>query len=167
MRQPLRIGQGYDLHRLVPDRGLVLGGVQIPFEKGLAGHSDADVVTHAVIDALLGALALPDIGEWFPDGDPRYCGIDSILLLKDTVEQMHRMGYEIANLDVTIVCERPHLGQWKTKIAQRLAAELGCGLEQISIKAKTNEGVDAVGRGEAIAVFCVCLLASREGPVLL
>ncbi|MFW5659498.1 MAG: 2-C-methyl-D-erythritol 2,4-cyclodiphosphate synthase [Bacteroidota bacterium] len=153
-----RIGFGYDLHRLVPDRPLMLGGVDIPFELGLKGHSDADALLHAITDALLGALALRDIGHHFPDTDPQYKNADSRLLLRDAYALVREKGWQLGNLDATIIAERPKMNPHIPKMQQHVADDLDCELDQVSLKATTNEGVDAPGRGEAIAVHAVVLL---------
>jgi 2-C-methyl-D-erythritol 2,4-cyclodiphosphate synthase len=149
------VGLGTDLHRMEPGRKLVLGGVEIPFDKGPVGHSDGDVAIHAMIDALLGAAGLPDIGERFPDTDPRYTGIDSRLLLKEVIADLHRLNLQPVNIDLVIQTERPKLSTFKPAIRASIAGLLGLPTERISIKAKTGEGVDAIGRGEAIACLCV------------
>ncbi|GMU38444.1 MAG: 2-C-methyl-D-erythritol 2,4-cyclodiphosphate synthase [Phycisphaerae bacterium] len=160
MNPSLKIGIGTDVHRLVEGRPLVLGGVAIPFERGLSGHSDADVVLHAVTDALLGAAGLPDIGELFPDTDPAFRGADSARLLSEVVERVDREGYAVSNLDLIVHAERPKLSAWKRPIAERVAELTRCPPNCVSVKAKTNEGLDAVGRGEAIACTAVVLLRS-------
>jgi 2-C-methyl-D-erythritol 4-phosphate cytidylyltransferase/2-C-methyl-D-erythritol 2,4-cyclodiphosphate synthase len=157
-----RIGSGYDLHRLVDGRPLILGGVTIPFERGLAGHSDADALCHAVTDAILGAASQGDIGQHFPDSDDRWRGASSIELLRRASALVSSHGYRIVNVDATIVAERPRLGPYRASMAAGLAAALGVDAAVVSVKAKTNEGVDATGRGEAIAVHAVALL-QREG----
>jgi len=154
----LRIGSGYDLHRLVEGRPLILGGVHVPCERGLAGHSDADVVCHAITDAVLGAAAAGDIGQHFPDTDERWRGASSIELLKQAMALVHDAGYRLVNVDATIVAERPKLGPHRPAIVASLAAALGVAPAAVSVKAKTNEGVDAVGCGAAIAVHAVALL---------
>ena len=156
---PFRIGQGYDLHRLAEGRDLILGGVKIAYEKGLDGHSDADVLIHAAIDALLGAAALGDIGQLYPDRDPQYLGIDSRLLLADTMRRVREAGYEPVNLDATVIAQRPRLAPHIGAIRQSLADAMGIDASAVSVKAKTNEGLDAVGRGEAIAAQAIVLLA--------
>lgn len=148
-----RIGHGYDLHRLVEGRRLLLGGVRVEYALGLLGHSDADVVLHAVIDALLGAAGLGDIGEWFPDNDAAYKDGDSGQLLGKVMAAVTARGWTVVNLDVTVVAERPKLKEYKGLMRARIAELLGVGAEQVNVKAKTNEGVDAVGRGEAIACW--------------
>jgi 2-C-methyl-D-erythritol 2,4-cyclodiphosphate synthase len=150
-----RVGIGYDVHRLVDGRPLILGGVEIEHPQGLAGHSDADVLTHAVIDALLGAAALGDIGEHFPDTDPRYAGADSIALLEQTVALLERRGLVLANVDVTVVIERPRLAPYKEAIRARLAGPLGLAVERVSVKATTGEEMGFVGRGEGVAAIAV------------
>jgi 2-C-methyl-D-erythritol 4-phosphate cytidylyltransferase/2-C-methyl-D-erythritol 2,4-cyclodiphosphate synthase len=153
-----RAGTGYDLHRLVPGRPLVLGGITIPFELGAIGHSDADVVCHAITDAVLGALALGDIGMHFPDTDPKWKDASSLDLLAHAVSLVKGMGYQVGNVDVTIVLERPKIRGYVDAMRRAIANAVGVAAEQVSIKGKTNEGVDAVGRGEAIAAHAVALL---------
>jgi 2-C-methyl-D-erythritol 4-phosphate cytidylyltransferase/2-C-methyl-D-erythritol 2,4-cyclodiphosphate synthase len=166
-----RIGIGYDLHKLGEGRPLVLGGVEIPSDRGALGHSDADVVCHAVTDAILGAARAGDIGQHYPDTDARWKDAVSTDLLRDTVAIVRKLGWMIENVDVVIVLERPKLGTHKREMEQRLAAALGVGTDAVSVKAKTNEGVDAVGRGEAVAAHAVAQLrrglpaANREGGV--
>ncbi|HOJ53365.1 MAG TPA: 2-C-methyl-D-erythritol 2,4-cyclodiphosphate synthase [Phycisphaerae bacterium] len=150
-----RVGIGTDLHRLAPGRRLVLGHVVIPHDVGPVGHSDGDVVLHAIIDALAGAAALPDIGEMFPDHDPAYKDAASAVLLARALDTMTAAGYALANVDVTIHLERPKLRDYKQAIRQEVARLLGLDAEAVSIKAKTNEGVDAVGRGEAVACTAI------------
>jgi 2-C-methyl-D-erythritol 4-phosphate cytidylyltransferase / 2-C-methyl-D-erythritol 2,4-cyclodiphosphate synthase len=154
----VRIGSGYDLHRLVDGRPLILGGVTIPFERGLAGHSDADALCHAVTDAILGAASQGDIGRHFPDTDGRWRGASSIDLLRRAAAIVGQAGYRVVNVDATVVAERPRLGAHRDGIVASLAAALGLSPSAVSVKAKTNEGVDATGRGEAIAVHAVALL---------
>lgn len=154
----IRIGSGYDLHRLVEGRPLILGGVTVPFDRGLAGHSDADVLSHAITDAILGAAALGDIGQHFPDTDARWEGASSIDLLAQVVAMAQDRGWAIANVDATVIAERPRLGAHRTAIVERLSRALCLPPGAVSVKAKTNEGVDATGRGEAIAVHAVVLL---------
>jgi 2-C-methyl-D-erythritol 4-phosphate cytidylyltransferase/2-C-methyl-D-erythritol 2,4-cyclodiphosphate synthase len=154
----LRLGSGYDLHRLVEGRPLILGGVAIPFDRGLAGHSDADALCHAVTDAILGAASQGDIGQHFPDSEERWRGASSIDLLRHAAAIVAGLGYRVVNVDATIIAERPKLGSFRDAMASGLASALGVGPFAISVKAKTNEGVDAVGRGEAIAVHAVALL---------
>ena len=154
----MRIGIGYDIHRLVEERKLILGGIEIPFEKGLLGHSDSDVLTHAICDALLGAAALGDIGTHFPDSDPRFKGASSLDLLRHVVTLLKERGYQIANIDSTIITERPKLKPYIAEIRQTLAAILEIDIEQMSVKAKTNEKLDAVGQGEAMQAQAIALL---------
>jgi 2-C-methyl-D-erythritol 2,4-cyclodiphosphate synthase len=154
----IRIGHGYDLHRLVEDRRLILGGVDIPFEKGLLGHSDADVAVHALMDALLGALALGDIGKHFPDNDPAYKGISSILLLEKVFELIARENYTLSNADITIIAQKPKLLPYIPEMRKNVAKALGCDISKISIKATTEEGLGFTGSGEAISAHAVCIL---------
>jgi len=158
MRESSRIGTGYDIHRLVEGRKLVLGGVEIPFEKGLLGHSDSDVLTHAVCDALLGAATLGDIGTHFPDSDPRWAGASSLEFLARVVELVSQKGYRVANVDATVLAERPRLMPYVQFMRERLAPVLRIDVDQVNIKAKTNEGLESVGRGEAMAAQAVVLL---------
>ncbi len=157
-----RIGSGYDLHRLVDGRPLILGGVAIPFDRGLAGHSDADALCHAVTDAVLGAASQGDIGQHFPDSDERWRGASSLDLLRRATAIVAGLGYRVVNVDATIIAERPTLGPFRAAMTAGLAAALGVEPSAVSVKAKTNEGVDAAGRGEAIAVHAVALL-QRDG----
>ena len=150
-----RIGHGYDLHRLIEGRRMILGGVEIPSEVGPLGHSDGDAVLHAVIDAMLGAAALGDIGEHFPDNDPAYRDIDSGKLLVRAREAVEEEGYAVVNVDVTVVAERPKLKDYKPLMRKKLSDLLGVAGDAVSVKAKTNEGVDAVGEGRAIACHAV------------
>ena len=154
----MKIGLGYDIHRLVPGRPLRLGGVGVPSPLGLLGHSDGDVVLHALCDALLGAAALGDIGDHFPDTDPAYAGIDSARLVAATLDKLAAAGFAPANIDVTILAEQPRLGPHKQAIRHRLAGLLRLHPTCVSVKAKTNEGLDAVGRGEAIAAHVAALI---------
>jgi 2-C-methyl-D-erythritol 4-phosphate cytidylyltransferase/2-C-methyl-D-erythritol 2,4-cyclodiphosphate synthase len=156
-----RIGTGYDLHRLVEGRPLVIGGVTIPFDKGPLGHSDGDVACHAVTDAILGAVSLGDIGRHFPDTDPRWKGADSIALLAEAVRMVREAGYQVINVDLTVILERPKIKDAIDDMRSRLASAIGIDRGAVSIKGKTNEGVDAVGRGEAIAAQAVALLGRR------
>ncbi|RPJ71104.1 MAG: 2-C-methyl-D-erythritol 2,4-cyclodiphosphate synthase [Acidobacteria bacterium] len=156
-----RIGTGYDLHRLVEGRPLILGGVTIPFDRGLAGHSDADVLAHAITDAILGAASQGDIGQHFPDTDPRWHGASSLGLLAQAASLVRARGYAIVNVDASVIAERPKLGPHRAAMVASLASALGLPCEAVSVKAKTNEGVDATGRGEAIAVHAVALLEKR------
>lgn len=154
----MRIGHGYDVHRLVEGRSLVLGGVRIPFEKGLDGHSDADVLTHAVMDALLGAAAMGDIGKLFPDTDDRYLGADSIALLREVNRRLTEASYRLGNLDVTVIAQRPKLAPYINQMRQTLAAALRTELQNVSVKATTEEHLGFTGSGEGIAAHAVCLL---------
>ena len=154
----MRIGHGYDVHRLVEGRSLILGGVRIPFEKGLDGHSDADVLTHAVMDALLGAAALGDIGKLFPDTDDRYLGADSIALLREVDRRLTEAGYRLGNLDVTVIAQRPKLAPYINQMRQNLAAALRTEQQNVSVKATTEEHLGFTGSGEGIAAHAVCLL---------
>lgn len=157
----MRVGTGYDSHRLVEHRPLILGGVHIPFEKGLLGHSDADVVAHAVTDAILGAAGLGDIGRWFPDTDPQWQDANSLSLLAAAMARVHDAGWRVVNVDVNVLAERPKLLPFAEQIRGNLAGALSVSIEQVSVKAKTNEGLDAVGRGEAIVAYAVALLAAH------
>ena len=154
----MRIGHGYDVHRLVEGRSLILGGVRIPFEKGLDGHSDADVLTHAVMDALLGAAAMGDIGKLFPDTDDRYLGADSIALLREVDRRLTEASYRLGNLDVTVIAQRPKLAPYINQMRQNLAAALHTELQNVSVKATTEEHLGFTGSGEGIAAHAVCLL---------
>ncbi len=158
----VRIGQGYDLHRLAAGRKLILGGVEVTSEVGPAGHSDADVVLHAVIDALLGAAGLGDIGEHYPDTDPAYAGIHSGLLLAQTLDKVGQSGYAPVNVDVTIITEKPKLKAYKPTIRRRLAKMLDLAEDAVNIKAKTDEEVGPIGKGEAIACMAVVGLAKKN-----
>ena len=155
----MRIGQGYDVHRLVEGRKLIIGGVDIPYEKGLLGHSDADVLLHAVMDALLGAAALGDIGQHFPDSDERYKGISSIALLKEVGKILQENGYMIENIDSTVIAQRPKLLPYR-QMAENIAAALGIEKEQVSVKATTEEGLGFTGTGEGISAQAIALLSS-------
>jgi len=161
MSEAYRVGIGYDIHRLVPDRKLLLGGVRVPYTKGLLGHSDSDVLAHAVCDALLGAAALGDIGTHFPDNDPRWRGASSLDFLRHAVKLVGERGYRVVNLDATVVTEQPKLKPYIAAMRQQLAGVLEIDVESVSVKAKTNEGLDAVGRGEAMAAHAVVLIATR------
>ena len=163
----MRIGQGYDVHRLVEGRKLIIGGVDIPYEKGLLGHSDADVLLHAVMDALLGAAALGDIGQHFPDSDERYKGISSIARLKEVGKILQENGYMIENIDSTVIAQRPKLLPYRPQMAENIAAALGIEKEQVSVKATTEEGLGFTGCGEGISSQAVCMLSSiREWSVM-
>ena len=157
----MRLGHGYDVHRLVEGRKLILGGVEIPFEKGLLGHSDADVLAHAVMDALLGAAALGDIGKLFPDSDPAYAGADSLVLLRRVAEVLAEHGYGIGNVDATVLAQRPKLAPHIPEMRERLAAAMGIGPGQVSVKATTEEGLGFTGTGEGIAAHAVALIGEN------
>lgn len=152
----IRIGHGYDVHRLVEGRKLVLGGVFVPYEKGLLGHSDADVLAHAIMDALLGALALPDIGRRFPDNDPAFEGADSMVLMKNVWEEISALGYRIGNLDCTVIAEKPKLKEYIGEMRSAIAAVLSTDIENVNVKATTEEGLGLAGEG--IGAHAVCLL---------
>ena len=154
----MRIGHGYDVHRLVEGRALILGGVRIPFEKGLDGHSDADVLTHAVMDALLGAAAMGDIGKLFPDTDDRYLGADSIALLREVDRRLTEAGYRLGNLDVTVIAQRPKLAPYIDAMRARIADALGADISAVSVKATTEEHLGFTGDGSGIAAHAVCLI---------
>ncbi len=154
----MRIGFGYDAHRLTADRRLVLGGVTIPHEKGLLGHSDADVLLHSISDALLGAAALGDIGKHFPDTDPAYKGADSLILMKKAYSLVKEKGYTLCNLDVTVCAQKPKLAPYIEEMRKNVAKALKCDLDCVSIKATTTEKMGFTGREEGISSYCVCLL---------
>ena len=154
----MRIGHGYDVHRLVEGRKLILGGVEIPWEKGLLVHSDADVLTHALMDALLGAAALGDIGHLFPDNDPAYEGAESIRLLERVTEVLRDNGYVVGNVDVTVIAQRPKLAPYIRSMRQRLADAMGAELSRVSVKATTEEGLGFSGEGLGIAAHAVALI---------
>ena len=154
----VRIGHGYDVHRLVEGRKLILGGVEIPYERGLLGHSDADVLTHAVMDALLGACALGDIGHLFPDSDPAYAGADSLRLLDEVVFRLHAGGFRVGNVDATVLAQAPKLAPHLTAIRRNLADRLQVPLSRVSVKATTEEGLGFTGAGEGMAAHAVALL---------
>ena len=158
----MRIGQGYDVHRLVEGRDLILGGVNIPYEKGLLGHSDADVLVHAVMDALLGAAALGDIGQHFPDTDPKYKGISSIELLKHVGGLLEEHGYVIENIDATIIAQRPKLAPYRPQMAVNIAEALHLDVSQVSVKATTEEGLGFTGTGEGISSQAITLLMNAR-----
>lgn len=158
----MRIGTGYDVHQLVSDRPLILGGIEIPFEKGLLGHSDADVLVHAIMDAMLGALALGDIGAHFPDDDPAYKGISSIKLLKHVNTLIFSKGYKIGNIDSVVICERPKLKTYILEMRNNIAVALDIDVNQVSVKATTTEKLGFTGRQEGIASQAVCLLFNNN-----
>ena len=154
----MRIGIGYDVHRLVEDRKLILGGVEIPYEKGLLGHSDADVLVHAVMDALLGAAALGDIGQHFPDNDPQYKGISSILLLEKVGQVLNEKGYRVVNIDSIVIAQKPKLLPYRPQMAENMAQALGIPVDCVSVKATTEEGMGFTGTGDGMASQAVVLL---------
>lgn len=158
----MRVGIGYDLHRLVPNRKLILGGVEIPHMLGLLGHSDADVLTHAIIDAILGAAALGDIGSHFPDTDPAYEGINSLILLQKAKARVENMGYRVQNVDSTIIAQRPKLAPHIPEMRGRLAETLNLSLNEVNVKATTSEGIGVVGREEAIVAQAIACLVERR-----
>jgi 2-C-methyl-D-erythritol 2,4-cyclodiphosphate synthase len=157
-----RVGIGYDIHRLVKGRPLILGGVELPHSKGLAGHSDADVLAHAVCDALLGALALGDIGHHFPSGDPKYKGISSLRLLKRVAALVAKRGYAVENVDSMVLLEAPRLAPFKDRMRRNIAQALGLRPEQVSVKATTHEGVGEIGRGRAACAHAVALVKKTK-----
>ena len=156
----MRIGHGYDVHRLVEGRKLILGGVEIPYARGLLGHSDADVLTHAVMDAILGAAGLGDIGRMFPDSDPAYAGADSLVLLDRVLARVGEAGWQVGNVDVTVIAQRPKLMGYLPEMTQKLERRLGAG--RVNLKATTEEGLGFTGAGEGIAAHAVCLLEPRS-----
>ncbi len=158
----MRIGHGYDVHRLTENRKLILGGVEIPFEKGLLGHSDADVLLHAISDALLGAAALGDIGKLFPDNDPEYEGADSLILLKRVYEEVRKSGFYAENIDVTVLCQRPKLRPYIDDMRKNIAGACGLEIGSVSVKATTEEGLGFTGSGEGIAAHAVCLIEKEK-----
>ena len=154
----IRIGHGYDVHRLVEDRKLILGGVTIPYEKGLLGHSDADVLTHAIMDAVLGALALGDIGKLFPDNDDRFLGADSLLLAKEVASRISTLGWSVGNIDATVIAQAPKLAPFIEQMRERLAIAFSVEVSQISVKATTEEHLGFTGEGLGMAAHAVCLI---------
>ena len=154
----MRIGHGYDVHRLVEDRKLILGGVEILYEKGLLGHSDADVLLHAISDSLLGAAALGDIGKHFPDSDEKYKGADSLVLLSEVAKILREHGYFTVNVDATVIAQAPKLAPHIKKMRENIAAALGVDVDCVSVKATTEEGLGFTGKGEGIAAHVVCLI---------
>ena len=158
----LRIGHGYDVHRLTEGRRLILGGVEVPYEKGLLGHSDADVLTHAIMDALLGAAALGDLGKLFPDTDAAYAGISSILLLERVAERLREAGYAVVNLDATVLAQAPKLAPYRERMRENLARALSLDTSRVSVKATTEEGLGFTGEGLGIAAHAVALLEKIE-----
>ena len=154
----MRIGHGYDVHRLVEERALILGGVEIPFEKGLLGHSDADVLTHALMDAMLGAAGLGDIGKHFPDTDPQYKGADSLALLAHVNDLLQKNGYHLVNADITLIAQKPKVAPYLPMMKEKLAKTLCCVLSQLNIKATTEEHLGFTGEGAGMACHAVCLI---------
>ena len=154
----MRIGHGYDVHRLVEGRDLILGGVKIPYELGLLGHSDADVLLHAVSDALLGAAGLRDIGYHFPDTDPKYKGADSLMLLREVVEKIRAAGYRVSNIDVTMIAQRPKLKEYIPTMMQNIADAVGVDVSRVNVKATTEEKLGFTGEGQGMSCHAVCLL---------
>lgn len=154
----MRIGHGYDVHKLVEGRDLIVGGVKIPYEKGLLGHSDADVLLHAVSDSLLGAAAMGDIGVMFPDNDPQFLDADSLVLLRRVFERLRESGYKVINVDATIIAQRPKMKPYIPEMRMNIAAALSTSIDNISVKATTEEEMGFTGRGEGISAHCVCLI---------
>lgn len=154
----MRIGHGYDVHKLVEGRDLIVGGVKIPYEKGLLGHSDADVLLHAVSDSLLGAAAMGDIGGMFPDNDPQFLDADSLVLLRRVFERLRESGYRVINVDATIIAQRPKMKPYIPEMRMNIAAALSTLIDNISVKATTEEEMGFTGRGEGISAHCVCLI---------
>lgn len=158
----IRIGMGYDVHRLTEGRALILCGVEIPYEKGLLGHSDADVITHAIMDALLGAAGLGDIGKLFPDTDPAYKDISSIYLLKQVGKALSERHFEIGNIDGTIICQKPKLAPYREQMVKNIAEALEIEISQVNIKATTEEGLGFTGSGEGISAQAICILQKTQ-----
>ena len=154
----MRIGHGYDVHRLVEGRKLIIGGVEISYDKGLLGHSDADVLLHAISDALLGAAALGDIGKHFPDSDEKYKGADSLVLLCEVAKILNENGYSVGNVDATVIAQKPKLASYVLKMRENIASALGIDVGNVSVKATTEEGLGFTGNGEGIAAHAVCLI---------
>ena len=159
----MRIGQGYDIHTLAEGRALIIGGVTIPYERGLVGHSDADVLLHAICDALIGAAALGDIGKHFPDTDPRYAGVDSRKLLREVVQLLRARGYTIVNIDSTVIARAPKLAPYILAMRENIAADLDISVDAVNVKAKTAERLGAIGRGEGIVAEAVVLIETITG----
>ena len=157
-----RIGHGYDVHRLVPGRKLIIGGEEIPFEKGLDGHSDADVLVHAICDALLGAAALRDIGYHYPDSDEKYSGIDSMILLSDVCDMILEKGYTIGNVDATVIAQTPKLAPYIEKMIANIAGCLNVARDRVNVKATTEESLGFTGSGDGISAHAVCIISSKE-----
>lgn len=158
----IRIGHGYDVHKLCENRKLIIGGVEIPYEKGLLGHSDADVLLHAISDALLGAAALGDIGCLFPDNDPKYKGADSLLLLKEVVSFLKNNGFSVVNIDSTLIAQKPKMRPYIDEMRRNIAAACGVDVNMVSVKATTEEGLGFSGRGEGISAHAVCLIETEN-----
>ena len=158
MNGKIRVGIGYDVHPLAPGRKLVLGGVHIPFDKGLEGWSDGDTLTHAIIDALLGAAALGDIGQHFPPGDPQYKDISSLVLLEKVKEKLAAGGWRVVNIDATVLAEKPRLREFIDAMRKKIGQALGIGADRVSVKASSNNGLGFIGRGEGIAAYAVALI---------
>ena len=154
----MRIGQGFDVHVLTEGRKLIIGGVNVPYDRGLAGHSDADVLLHAICDALIGAAALGDIGQHFPDTDPRYAGIDSRKLLREVAQLLRARGYQVMNIDTTVIAQAPKLAPFILAMRENIAADVGIAVGEVNVKAKTAERLGAIGRGEGIAAEAVALI---------
>ena len=154
----MRIGHGYDVHKLVEGRDLIIGGVKIPYEKGLLGHSDADVLLHAVSDSLLGAAAMGDIGGMFPDNDPQFLGADSLVLLRSVFQRLRDNGYKVVNVDATVIAQKPKMKAYIPEIRMNIAAALSTDIDNISVKATTEEELGFTGRGEGISAHSVCLI---------
>ena len=160
----MRIGQGFDVHALVPGRKLIIGGVEISYERGLAGHSDADVLLHAICDALIGAAGMGDIGTHFPDTDPQYRGADSRMLLRRVVQLVSGRGLSVVNIDSTIIAQAPKMAPHIPRMRENIAQDLGISFESVNVKAKTAEGLGALGRGEGIAAQAIALLVLERAP---
>ena len=163
MNVPFRIGQGLDVHRLVEGRKLILGGVEIPYEKGLLGHSDADALLHAITDAILGAAGLGDIGRLFPDTDPAFAGADSRILLREAMRRVREAGWEVVNIDATVIPQAPKISPHAAQMVANIAADLGVDASCVNVKGKTNEKLGHLGRGEGIATQAVALIARHGG----
>lgn len=159
----MRIGQGFDVHALAEGRKLIIGGVTIPYARGLAGHSDADVLLHAICDALIGAAALGDIGKHFPDTDPRYAGIDSRNLLREVVRLLHGQNYRVVNIDSTVIAQAPKLAPFIVAMRENIAADVGVSVDAVNVKAKTAERLGAIGRGEGMVAEAVVLIETTAG----
>lgn len=158
----LRIGQGYDVHRITEGRKLILGGVEIPWERGLLGHSDADVLLHAIMDALLGAAGLGDIGRLFPDSDPAYAGISSLALLRRVADELRERDFSVVNLDATLVAQAPKIGPYRRQMEENIAAGLDIPVERVNVKATTEEGLGFTGSGSGMAAQAIALLEQRK-----